>query len=59
METKSKTQMETKHKGSNWDQTQNSFCDKTKKVELLPNPKTQIVMKLRNSNFDKSQKLIL
>ena len=35
----------------------NSNCDKTQKLKLLSNSKTQIVRKLKNPNGDKTQKL--
>ena len=36
-----------------------SYCDKTQKLKLRQNSKTQIVKKLVNSNCDKTKKIKL
>ena len=35
----------------------NSNCDKTLKKKIVINPKTQILIKVKNSNYDITQKL--
>ena len=46
----------TKLKKEKFDKTQNSNCDKTPKLKLRQNLKTQIVTKLKNPNFDKMKR---
>ena len=35
----------------------NSYCDETQKLKFLQHPKTQIVVKFKNSNGNKTEKL--